>query len=356
MNIAATARPDPLAGLAYAAGEPLGQALLRAQPEDFQVYELPGFAPSGDGEHLMLRVRKRGLTTETAAGLLAAALGVKRNLVCYAGMKDKWAVTEQWFSVQLPGSELSLPPGELAEGLWLLEATRNRRKLRRGALAGNRFRLRLREVDANAAQLSARLAWIGRHGVPNYFGEQRFGRDGDNVELAQAYFDGKYRPRARHVRGILLSAARSHIFNQVLDARLRAGNWQCPLFGDLMILDGRGSIFPAEDDLEELARRAAQLQIHPTGPLPGRDGPRPQAAAAELENGVLAAYPELVAGLERFEVEAARRALRLRVADLCWDFPQAGILELGFSLPAGAYATAVLRELVRTHQLPREPL
>jgi tRNA pseudouridine13 synthase len=337
---------DPLVGLGYAYGGPLGSAVMRGEPEDFRVSELPSFTPSGDGEHLLARVRKRALTTEAAAGMLARALGVRRSMVSFAGMKDKWALTEQWFSIHLPGSDAKLPLGEIAPNCWVLEVTRNSRKLRRGALAGNRFQLRLRELDAPAARLSARLAMISRFGVPNYFGEQRFGRDGDNVELALAYFAGRYRPRDGHVRGILLSAARSWLFNQTLAARLESGSWGRLCAGDLAILDGRGSLFPVPEVTDELQRRCAALEIHPSGPLAGIGGLAPQGSPGALESDVLAWAPELVAGLERSRVEAARRALRLRVADLHWSFPQPGEMVLGFSLPAGAYATAVVRELV----------
>lgn len=342
------ARPDPLAELPYAAGGPLGSALLRVQPEDFRVEELPGFEPSGSGEHLFLRVRKRGLTTDMAAADLARAFGVRRNMVSYAGMKDRWAVTEQWFSLHLPGHTEAPPLGELTPGLEVLAYTRNNRKLRRGALAGNRFRLRLREVSAAPAALSARLAWIARHGVPNYFGYQRFGRDGDNVALAAAWFAGDYRPRNRQLEGILLSAARAQLFNQVLAARLADGSWNRPRPGDLMMLDGRGSVFPvtAAEELAELGRRALQQQIHPTGPLPGRGGTQPSGEVAALEATQLASAQALVDGLQRHGVDAARRALRLRVAGLAWHFPAPGVLELSFSLTSGAYATSVLRELV----------
>src|SRR5690606_17452468 len=171
---------DPLSGLAYAYGGPLARARVRAEPEDFQVFETLSFVPSGRGEHLFLRVRKRQWTTEAAAAALARALGVRRDQGSSAGMKDKQALTEQWFSVHLPGRGLELPLGELERGLWLVEATRNDRKLRRGALAGNRFRLLLRELDNNSTTaLGARLVRIAWAGVPNYFGVQRFGRDGD---------------------------------------------------------------------------------------------------------------------------------------------------------------------------------
>lgn len=344
---------DPLSGLAYAYGGPLARARVRAEPEDFQVFETLSFVPSGRGEHLFLRVRKRQWTTEAAAAALARALGVRRDQVSYAGMKDKQALTEQWFSVHLPGRGLELPLGELERGLWLVEATRNDRKLRRGALAGNRFRLLLRELDNNSTTaLGARLVRIAWAGVPNYFGVQRFGRDGDNIALAQAFFSGSYRPRGRHLRGVLFSAARAQLFNEVLSRRVALGNWNTLLPGELAMLDGRGSFFAVDELSPQLQRRVRQLEIHPSGPLPGSGGQSPTAAAGELEADVLQEAAELVAGLQRHGVEAARRALRLKVSDLHWRQPTADTLELGFSLPAGAYATTVLRELIVMEPMP----
>jgi len=335
--------------LPYAHGAPLGSAKLRAEPEDFQVDEVLGFAPAGRGEHLFVRIRKRARTTEQVAGMLARAAGVPKNAVSYAGMKDKWAVTQQWFSVHLPGRDADLALGPLDEGVEIIELARHDKKLRRGVLKGNRFRLRLREVAVQPSLLSQRLARIARWGVPNYFGEQRFGRDGDNVEQAREMLAGRLRPRDRALRGILLSAARSHLFNAVLAERLRRGEWDRPLDGELMMLDGRHSLFPIEEPDEVILRRAGALEIHPTGPLVGSGGPEPSGAVVALEREVLAGEQELIDGLRGAGLEGARRALRLRVADLGWWFPEHGVLELSFGLTAGAYATAVVRELVQTN-------
>lgn len=333
--------------LPRAHGAPLSKARLRAVPEDFQVTEILGFEPSGTGEHLFVAIRKRDWTTEAVAKHLAERCGVPRRAVEYAGMKDRRAVTEQWFSVHLPGREADLAVGEsLADGVSVRALTRNDRKLRRGALAGNRFRLVLRDVDATDYRLSLRLRKIAYRGVPNYFGEQRFGRDGDNVARAREWFEGRWRPRGRHVRSVLLSAVRAELFNRVLAARVADGTWDRLLPGDAAQLDGRGSLFSVEATTPELAARAARLDVHPTGPLPGRGKAIAGTEIAAWEAGVLEAERELVNGLEQAGLEAARRALRLRVAGLRWHSPSAGVLVIGFSLPAGAYATSVVRELV----------
>lgn len=338
-------REPILQELPYAHGAPLGSARLRVYVDDFLVDEVLGFEPSGQGEHLFLHIRKRERTTDQVAALLARMTGVSRRAVSYAGMKDKWAQTQQWFSVHLPGEEQELPQGELAEGIELLACTRHDRKLRRGALRGNRFRLRLRGTTVAEARISERLAAIAQHGVPNYFGEQRFGRDQGNLEQARALLSGHYRPRSRSLRGILLSAARSYLFNLVLAERIRQGNWATAIDGDLMMLDGRQSLFPVQAVDAAIRQRTAALDIHPSGPLYGRGGTQPEGLAASIEESVFAAEAEIVAGLLAAGLESARRALRLRVADLAWHFPSQGVVELDFSLPAGAYATSVVREL-----------
>jgi tRNA pseudouridine13 synthase len=336
---------DATDALPRAYGPLLGRARMRASPDDFSVDEILGFRPTGHGEHLFVWIRKRERTTEQVAGLLARTAGVPRGAVSYAGMKDRRAVTQQWFSIHLPGREIALSPGELEPGVEVIEAVRHDKKLRRGVLRGNRFRLRLRDVAAPSGSVSQRLVRIARWGVPNYFGEQRFARDGDNVEQARAMLGGRLRPRNRSLRGILLSAARSHLFNRLLAERLRQGNWATALPGDLLMLDGRHSLFPIDAVDEVIRRRVRALEIHPTGPLSGRGGAQPAGEAVELERRVLSDELELIEGLSAAGLEGARRALRLRVADLGWWFPAPGEVELAFALTAGAYATGVVREL-----------
>ena len=339
---------DDLEKLPRAHGAPLGTARLKAEPEDFIVDEDLGFPLSGDGEHVFVRVEKRGWTTDQVARELGRHCKVRPVAVSHAGMKDRHGVTRQWFSVQMPGQEAPLELGEFRDGVRILELGRNRRKLRRGALLGNRFSLRLRELDAAPPAVHQRLARIARLGVPNYFGTQRFGRDGDNVAQARAMFAGEFRPRSRSLRGLLLSAARSALFNAVLAERVEDGSWNRLQPGELVVLDGRQSLFAAPDIDVELRRRAMLRAVHPTGPLPGRGGMRPEGAVAALEERVLAQGSDLLAGLEAAGVEAARRALRLRVSDLSWHFERADVLCLSFGLSAGSYATVVVREVFDT--------
>ena len=353
-------------GLARAHGQAVLEARLRTTPEDFRVEELPSFEPSGSGEHLLLTVEKRGMNTAFAAKRLAQWAGVGEMAIGYAGMKDRHAVTRQRFSVHLPkrvapdlaalqGAAVAATDAAPAEQLRVVEHHWHSRKLPRGALAGNRFVLVLREVHGEHAAIEARLQAIAGQGVPNYFGEQRFGREGDNIANALAMFAGR-RVR-REQRGMLLSAARSQLFNRVLSARVEAGNWTGlehgrGLDGEVWTLDGSRSVFGPEPFSEVLAKRVAEFDIHPSGPLWGRGDLRSRGEVAALELTALADEESvsLRHGLEQAGLEHERRALRLKPAELRWQWLEPTALELAFTLPPGAYATVVLAELGSLHE------
>ena len=332
-----------MSALPYAHGGPPLIAQLRATPADFVVEEVLGYDADGDGEHVLLTVEKTGANSEWVARELARYAGVAALAVGYAGMKDRHAITRQSFSVQLGAQAepdwAAFPHAEVR----VLASARHRRKLKRGALAGNRFALVLRDVQGDRDIAERVLAAIAARGVPNYFGEQRFGRGGANVERAQAMFAGKRIDRA--LRGLLLSAARAEVFNAVLAARVERMAWDAPLPGELWSLDGSRSWFGPESWSEALAARLAAFDIHPSGPLWG-DGPHPAAeVVAALEQEIAAALPELCAGLASAGLQQERRALRLHPAALEWSWREDAALELHFTLPAGAYATVVVREL-----------
>ena len=326
-------------------GPPLGRGRLRVEPEDFVVVEQPLVEPDGEGEHAWLWVRKRGQNTDWVAGRLARLAGVKPREVSYAGLKDRHAVTEQWFSVQLPGRADPDWSALEVEGVTVLAAQRHSRKLRRGALRGNRFRLRLREFSGDSDALAARAAEIAASGLPNYFGAQRFGRDGGNLDAARRMFADPRRRLPRPKRSLYLSAARSHLFNRVLAERVRRGDWGDCLPGDVMQLDGRSALFAVPDCDAEIRTRLAALEIHPTGPLWGQGASMCSDDCARLEAACLEAETELRDGLERAGLEPDRRALRVRAEGLRVT-PEAGDLWLEFGLPAGSYATVLLDQLV----------
>ncbi|MFE0499912.1 tRNA pseudouridine(13) synthase TruD [Lysobacter soli] len=335
--------------LPRAHGEAVLSANMRTTPEDFVVEELPGFEPSGAGEHLLLTVEKRGMNTGFAAKHIAQWAGVGEVAIGYAGLKDRHAVTRQRFSVHLPKkvapdlSKLDFAQGE--ERLTVVEHTWHAKKLPRGALAGNRFVLTLRGVSGERAAIEQRLHSIAERGVPNYFGEQRFGRDGDNVANARAMFAGR-RVR-REQRTLLISAARSELFNRVLAQRVQRACWDTPLNGEVWMLDGSRSVFGPEPFDDALAHRLASFDIHPTGPLWGRGELRSTGDAARLETEALSGEEALAlrAGLEAEGLKQERRALRLKPAELTWSWREDDVLEIAFALPPGAYATVVLAEL-----------
>lgn len=332
-------------------GAPVLRARFRASPEDFVVEELPGFEPAGQGEHLLLTIEKRGMNTAFAAGLLARWAGIGEVGVGYAGLKDRHAVTRQRFSVHLPKRVAPDLAALEAQGLRVLDSHWHSRKLPRGALRGNRFSLVLREVAGEAAAIDARLAAIAARGFPNYFGEQRFGRDGGNVEAARRMFAGA-RVR-REQRSIYLSAARSAIFNAVLAARIGAGDWATGREGEVWMLEGSQSVFGPEPADEALAARAARLDIHPTGPLWGQGELRSGGACRALELAAAEPFADLRAGLEAAGLKQERRALRVRAGDLAWRWQAPDVLVLEFSLPPGAYATGLLAELGEVGEPPR---
>lgn len=339
--------------LPTAYGRPPLTARLRATPEDFQVEEVLGYDADGQGEHALLWVEKRGANTDWVARELARFAEVSPVNVGYAGLKDRHAVTRQTFSVQLPGKPdpdwSAFPHAEVS----VLAATRHSRKLKRGALRGNRFVLVLREVEGPREDAERVLQQIAERGVPNYFGEQRFGREGGNLAQARAMFAGRRVERDK--RSFLLSAARSQIFNSVLAARVEQGSWDTALEGEIWSLAGSRSWFGPEPFDETLAARLAQGDIHPSGPLWGQGEPPTVAAAGELERAVAGRYTDLAEGLAKARMEQERRALRLMPKELRWRWLGDTVLELGFELPAGAYATVIVRELMSEQVTESQP-
>lgn len=336
-----------LNALAFAHGVPLATGRIRTQPEDFVVREHLGFEASGDGEHMLLTVRKRGANSKWVARQIAAHAGVRVREVGLAGLKDRHAVTEQAFTVphlkSTPESWLQFS----GEGFQVIAAAVQRRKLRRGAHKGNDFEIVVRDFYADIDLLKQRLELIAAQGVPNYFGEQRFGHDDHNLAVAERWLCGGVAPIDRDERSFALSAARSALFNAVLADRVANRSWNRLLPGEVLNLDGSGSVFVSNLPDETLEKRCAELDVHPTGPLCGRGDPRTQAEVLELEERVLAPWSEWRRGLENLNVEQQRRSLRLAVLNLTWEYAPA-VLTLRFRLTRGAFATAVLREFVTT--------
>ncbi|TWC43168.1 tRNA pseudouridine13 synthase [Pseudomonas sp. SJZ079] len=326
-------------------GEACGRAVLKASAEDFQVDEVLDIPLAGEGEHLWLWVEKRGLNTEEAARRIARAAGVPLRMISYAGLKDRQALTRQWFSLHLPGK--ADPELAAAEGadLKVLKVARHLRKLQRGAHSANGFTLRLTQLDADRDALQQRLQRIVEEGIPNYFGLQRFGYEGGNVFEARVYAERKVLPERRNLRSRLLSAARSYLFNRLLAERVADGTWNQARVGDLLAFTDSRSFFMA-GEAECSDPRLAILDLHPTGPLWGA-GVSPTGVAVQLQEQAIAHHETpLVEWLVEAGMAHERRILRLPIGSLTWHYPEPDILQLEFVLPAGCFATVLVRELV----------
>lgn len=325
-------------------GGPSATGMIRSVDEDFVVDEILSFAPSGSGEHVFLNIEKTGENTEYVARQLARLAAVKDRDVGYAGLKDRHAVATQWFSVWLPGKpEPDWRQIESAR-VRVLSGLRHARKLTRGALLGNRFRLLVRDWNGDAEITKAQLELIRKGGIANYFGPQRFGHDGDNIAKARALFQGGGAKREQ--RSLYLSAARSYLFNRILSCRVERQIWNKAISGDVLTLDGSNGSFHVEVPNVEIERRINAGELHPTGPLWGYGDLRSSSEAHELERKIIADETELAEGLIRSGVAVDRRPLRVNVTDLAWQWLEPSQLQLSFALPPGSYATALLREII----------
>ena len=334
--------------LAFANKPPALNGVIRTFPEDFKVDEQFAFDFTGEGEHALIHIEKTDTNTDWLARQIAEVSGLKKGDVSYAGLKDRKAVTTQWFSVWLPGKPD--PDWSLlnSENIKVLDSCRHNRKLRRGSLRGNQFTLIVRDVEGDASDLEQRMNIIKQDGVPNYFGEQRFGIDGQNIKKAEIMFAGK-REKDRFKRSIYLSAARSAMFNDVLSQRVEMNKWANGISGDVMLLDNSHSYFLATDIDETINQRLKEHDIHPSGPLWGRGELLSKGAVEELESQLPSKFEVFDVGLKNARLDQDRRSLRLSVKNLEWDYDEKNkLLNLSFFLPAGGYATSVLREIVST--------
>jgi len=331
-------------------GPALSRGILRTQSDDFVVEEDLGFAPAGTGQHVLLKVRKRDANTQWVARELAKVCRCRPMDIGFAGLKDRRAVAVQWFTVPKSPQSLEAWTSVQTPEFEVLEAHAHTRKLPRGALAGNGFVIRVRDVTVTDQQLSERVDLITRRGVPNYFGPQRFGRQGSNLERITAGLRTLRMPE----RGFVLSAARSLIFNAVLAERVQDGSWDRLEAGDLANLDGRGSVFSVDAIDETLIERGLQLDIHPSGPMWGRGTSTSQGRVLELESKVGAQLPEATALVEEAGMEQERRSLRLAVRNLEWTREVEAVV-LRFRLMRGSFATTVLREIFDVTAADGEP-
>ncbi|MGR9036208.1 MAG: tRNA pseudouridine(13) synthase TruD [Gammaproteobacteria bacterium] len=329
-------------------GRPDGTGKIRVSAVDFIVKEQLAFEPSGAGEHVFLQIEKTGENTDYVARQLAKFASVRLRDIGYAGLKDRHAMTTQWFSVWLPGK----PDPDWArfetDAVKVLQVRRHARKLQRGAIVGNAFELVVRDWQGHKAKTDEQLAAIKKEGVPNYFGPQRFGFRGANVGQASNLFQtGKI---SREKRGIYLSAARSFLFNHVLACRVSHGVWNQAVDGDCFMFDGSHSFFRTDRVDADILSRLERQEIHPTGPLWGKGPWDVSSRALTLEQTIIERYEELASGLIKAGLEMGRRPLRVGARDFDWRWLSGDSLQISFALPPGSYATSVLREIIKLEE------
>jgi tRNA pseudouridine13 synthase len=332
--------------LPYATAKSLSaRGKFRTVPEDFRVEELPAYPPSGQGEHVFVHFEKTGLTTQQAVARMATALSIDARAAGVAGQKDKHAVTTQWASFAGTTPEAALAMA--LPGIRVLDASRHGNKLRTGHLRANRFELRLRETT-RADDARSVMTELERIGVPNYYGEQRFGHGERNVERALSFVVGDARPpRAHFERKLLFSALQSALFNDWLAERIQAGLYEAPVLGDVLRKEDSGGLF-INDDQAAAEQRMLAWEISPTGPMFGAKMRMPEAAALVSEQAVLERAGLTLATFAPHTKlgEGTRRSARVRPS--AWEVcAEEDPVVLRFELPPGSYATALLREVMK---------
>ncbi len=331
--------------LAYLNGKPQQTGRLKAEYTDFIVKEELGYELASEGEFVAVKVRKTNTNTLFVGEKLAKFAGISVKNMSYAGLKDRNAVTDQWFCLHLAGKETPDFSQFTEEGVKILDVTRHNRKIRVGALVGNHFELLLRDVK-QTDELEQRLTQIQAVGFPNYFTEQRFGRDGNNLTQAQRWASGEIKVKDRKKRSFYLSAARSNIFNQVVSARIQENLISQVISNDLLQLSGSNSFFQAtESELAELQQRLIDNDLLLTAPLIGEDSL--EKLSPESEQQIITQYQSFIKLMKDVRMKASRRAMLCKPQNFQWQFVDDG-LKLNFFLESGSYATALVRELVLT--------
>jgi len=327
---------------------------IKQSSDDFIVEEIISFEPTGEGEHLFLWVQKRDQNTTWVAKQIAKWAGVNNRKVNFGGLKDRYAVTRQWFSIHLPGKADPDTLNFNVEGCKILKALRHNKALKSSALRGNRFNIAITKLALSGQTLEKevsrqsvidRIEQIKSTGVPNYFGEQRFGIDGGNLDVATRLFNGVSDDDPISQR-MAVSAARSHLFNLVLEQRIQNQTWQQYISGDVCMLNGSKSFFtPNEEDLVDVPTRMQAFDIHPTGLMYGKGASLVSNDVAQIEQLVIESHPLYTKGLTERKLPMERRALRVKLNDFTYQVtPEA--IHLSFMLPAGSFATSVVREII----------
>ncbi|QMV15419.1 tRNA pseudouridine(13) synthase TruD [Vibrio spartinae] len=345
---------DVLANLAYLYGKPVAKAKIKVKPEHFIVTEDLGFPLDGLGEHLMVRIRKTGENTSFVANELAKACGVKSKDVSWAGLKDRHAVTEQWLSVHLPKGDT--PDFSAFQARYphieILETTRHQRKLRPGDLRGNHFQITLTEVT-DIADVEQRLNMICEQAVPNYFGAQRFGHQGNNLNEARRWGRENVRTRNQNQRSLYLSTARSWIFNQIVSERIAKDCFHHLIDGDIVLQGNEQILVEGDDMLAQWQSSVVQRQAGISAALAGDNALPTHSEALALEQRFVDDEPDLMKLIRGNRMKHERRNIALKPQQLDWKLGKNEVI-LNFSLDAGCFATSLLRELVEEIPVERE--
>ncbi|MDW6093830.1 tRNA pseudouridine(13) synthase TruD [Vibrio rhizosphaerae] len=345
---------DVLANLAYLYGKPVAKAKIKVKPEHFIVTEDLGFPLDGLGEHLMVRIRKTGENTSFVANELAKACGVKSRDVSWAGLKDRHAVTEQWLSVHLPKGETPDFSAFLTRypHIEILETTRHQRKLRPGDLRGNHFQITLTEVS-DIADVEQRLNLIRERAVPNYFGAQRFGHQGNNLDEARRWGRENVRSRNQNQRSLYLSAARSWIFNQIVSERIAKDCFDHLIEGDIVLHGDESLRVEGEAMLAQWQVLVTQGKAGISAALAGDNALPTAGDALAIEQQCVDSEPDFMKLIRNNRMRHERRNVALKPQQLDWKLGKNEVI-LNFSLDAGCFATSLLRELVEEIPVERE--
>ena len=335
--------------LAYPYGVAECSGRIKQVPSDFKVSEQLGFSPTGAGEHLFLFIRKTGLTTQQLITQLSEQLAIAPRLIGYSGLKDKQAVTEQWISVHLPGCKKT-PVITETEQFQVLSSDWHDKKLRVGAHRSNRFDIVIRQLSGDCSALQQRMERIRQSGFANYFGEQRFGVQQDNVEQALRILNNRHKNKrlSRHKKSLFLSALRSELYNQILSSRIAQGHWMQPLAGDVFMLAGTQSVF-SDELTDELCRRYTELDLHSAVSLYGAGDSRLQGQAQAIEAEVLNAKAALSDTLLQEKLKRACRANRAIAHHLSYLYePEKKEIQLQVELDRGVYLTTLLQHFMHS--------
>jgi len=337
--------------LHYPYSRPLASGLLKFRPEDFRVDEILGFLPSGEGEHLFLRIEKSNLTTFDLIDRVATDFNLKQRDVGYSGLKDKQAITRQWLSLHLPGKmrDFQMPP---VDGYQVLDQGWNHKKLKPGTHCANTFEVIIRDVAVFDDQSLKQIESIKKEGMANYFGQQRFGEQADNVKRALQVFANprKTRKLTRSKKSLYISALRSHLFNQILSRRIENGHWLEPLPGDVFMLAGSRSVFSSALN-DEIISRYREFDISSTASLAGEGDNQISGLAKEIEDIIYADNTDALECLYRLKAKQQMRALRVKVEDFHVEFNgDDQTLVIQARLPRGCYFTTLLNHFINTDQ------